>query len=180
MSETVLSIVLFLHLSFITVWVGSQVLTAAAVVPSVRRLEQGEARLAVLETFTSRFNMVAWVSMTVIVITGGILVGERLDQVRDIFGDSIFDSRWGIIFVIKMTLWALMVVAVGVHAFLLGPRQLELNRQALDHDEAWAERHLRPLQTRSILLSVSGLLLSLLVLGSGAFLGNHDFSFQFA
>jgi uncharacterized membrane protein len=180
MSETALSVVLFLHLSFIAVWVGSQVLTAVAVVPSVRRLEQGEARLAVLETFTSRFNIVAWVSMTVIVITGGIMVGERLDQVRDIFGDSLFDSRWGIIFVIKMTLWALMVVAVGVHAFLVGPRQLDLNRQALDHDEAWAERHLRPLQTRSILLSISGLLLSLLVLGSGAFLGNHGFSFQFA
>ncbi len=180
MSETVLSILLFLHLIFIAVWVGSQVLVAAAVVPSIRRVEQGEARIAALETFTSRFNAVAWVSMVVIVITGGIMIGERLDQVRAIFGESIFDSRWGIIFVIKMTLWALMVAAVGAHAFLVGPRQMELNRQALDHDDEWSARHLRPLQRRSILLSISGLVLSLLVLGSGAFLGNHGFSFQFA
>ena len=108
------------------------------------------------------------------------MVGERIDQVRDIFGESLFSSRWGIIFVIKMAFWTLMVIAVGVHAFLIGPRQLDLNRQALDQDEAWVERHLRPLQTRSILLSVSGLLLSLLVLGCGTFLGNHAFSFQFA
>ena len=180
MSETVLSIIIFLHVTVIAVWVGSQVVVTAAVIPSLRRLEEGEARLVVLETFTSRFNVVAWVSMIVIVITGGIMVGERLDQVRDIFGDSIFDSRWGIIFVVKMTLWALMVAAVGAHAFLVGPRQLDLNRQALDHDEEWAQRHLRPLQRRSILLSISGLLLSLLVLGAGAFLGNHGFSFQFA
>lgn len=179
MSETALSILLFLHISFITIWVGSQVLVAAAVVPSLRRVEQGEARLAALETFTQRFNVVAWTSMAVIVVTGGLMVSDRLDEVDAIFGDSIFDSRWGVIFVIKMTLWLLMVGAVGLHAFVLGPRQLDLNRRAVAGDPA-AERDLPRLQRQSIAISVLGLLLSVLVLGSGAFLGNHGFSYQFA
>ena len=94
--------------------------------------------------------------------------------------DSILDARWGWIFVIKMTLWVLMLGAVAAHSFLVGPRQLELNRQALEQDESWAAQHLRPLQRRSIMLSVGGLVLSLLVLGSGAFLANHLYSFQAA
>ncbi|HJN39449.1 MAG TPA: CopD family protein [Chloroflexota bacterium] len=180
MSETVLSILLFIHLSCIAVWIGAQVLTAAAVVPSIRRVEEGAVRIAALETFTQRFNIVAWSSMAGIVITGGLMISERLDQAKAIFGDSIFDSRWGWIFVIKMTLWLLMIGAVGLHAFVVGPKQLDLNREALNHDESWAETNLKPFQRRSILLSVVGLILSLLVLGSGAFLGNHHFSFQFS
>ena len=180
MSETALSILVFLHLIFIAVWVGSQVLVAAAVVPSLRRISGGEDRVAALEHFTRRFNHVAWGSMILIVITGGLMVSERIDQVEAIFGDSIFDARWGWIFVIKMTLWVLMLGAVAAHSFLVGPRQLELNRQALEQDESWAARHLRPLQRRSIMLSVGGLVLSLLVLGSGAFLANHLYSFQAA
>ena len=180
MSETALSILVFLHLIFIAVWVGSQVLVAAAVVPSLRRISSGEDRVAALEHFTRRFNHVAWGSMILIVITGGLMVSERIDQVRAIFGDSILDARWGWIFVIKMTLWVLMLGAVAAHSFLVGPRQLELNRQALGQNESWAAQHLRPLQRRSIMLSVGGLVLSLLVLGSGAFLANHLYSFQAA
>jgi hypothetical protein len=73
-----------------------------------------------------------------------------------------------------------MLGAVAAHSFLVGPRQLELNRQALEQDESWAAQHVRPLQRRSIMLSVGGLVLSLLVLGSGAFLANHLYSFQAA
>ena len=129
MSETALSILVFLHLIFIAVWVGSQVLVAAAVVPSLRRISGGEDRVAALEHFTRRFNHVAWGSMILIVITGGLMVSERIDQAK-VFGDSILDARWGWIFVIKMTLWVLMLGAVAAHSFLVGPRQLELNRQA--------------------------------------------------
>lgn len=177
MSETTISALLFIHLGFIAVWVGSQVLVAVAVIPSLRRIEAGETRIAVLETFTRRFNLVAWISMLVIVLTGGIIVGNRIDQVDAIFGGSIFDARWGWIFVIKMSLWAVMIALVALHAFVVGPRQLDLNREALQRDEEWAAATLRPLQRRSILLSAGGLLLSLLVLGAGAFLSNHDFSF---
>lgn len=179
MSETALSILVFLHLIFIAVWVGSQILVAAAVMPSLRRITGGEDRLAALEYFTRRFNHVAWGSMILIVITGGLMVSERIDQVKGADG-SIFDTRWGWIFVIKMTLWVLMLGAVAAHSFLVGPRQLELNRQALEQDDSWAAQHLRPLQRRSIMLSVGGLVLSLLVLGSGAFLANHLYSFQAA
>ena len=179
MSETTLSILVFLHLIFIAIWVGGQVIIAAVTIPSARRIEDPSTRLQVIEGATRRFGFVAGLSMVAIVLTGGLMVGERIDHVAP--GDlSIFDRRWGWIFVIKMAVWAMMVVVVGLHTFFTGPRQLELNREAIVAGEAEPNPDLRRYQLRSILLSITGLLLSLVVLGAGAFLANHNFSFQAA
>ncbi len=144
----------------------------------MRRIQDGNVRVEAVAEFSRRFNHVAWGSMLVILITGGIMVTERLDKLDAIY-DSTFDSRWGIIFAIKMTLWAAMIGIVALHSFVLGPRQLDLNREALQQEDgglAPSDR-LRSVQRRSIMASAMGLVLSLLVLGSGAFLGNHAFSF---
>ena len=177
MSETVISILIYLHVTGIAIWIGSQVLVGSAVMPSLRRVQDGAIRLEALTVFTRRFGFVAWSAMIVIVLSGGIMTGERIDDVKAIFGDSIFDARWGWIFVIKMTLWAVMVGLVGLHSFILGPRQMDLNRQALASSDAGEMAAVRALQRRSILISVAGLILSLLVLGCGAFLANHGFSY---
>ena len=177
MSETAVSILLMIHLAFITVWLGSQVLVAAAVVPTIRRIQDGRARLDALEVFTRRFNLIAWFSMLVIVLTGGVMVSDRIDLIEaSVAGDSIFDARWGWIFVIKMTLWAVMVGVVGLHSFILGPRQLDLNREALETETEASRERLRRLQRRSIATSAAGFLLAILVLSAGAFLSNHNFS----
>lgn len=183
MSETSISIILFIHVAFVAVWVGSQVLVAVAVVPSLRRVQDGRQRLEALRVFTRRFNHVAWGAMAVIVISGGLMASERIDDVKAIGGDSIFDLRWGWIFAIKMSMFAVMVALVALHSFVVGPKQLELNQQAVERAEkagaaAGAETAARTLQRKSIRISVAGLVLSLLVLGAGAFLGNGLFSFQ--
>ena len=134
MSETTISILLFVHVTFIAVWVGSQVLVAVAVMPSLRRIADGPTRLEALSTFTRRFNFVAWFSLLLIVLTGGLVVGERIDDIESSYG-SLFDLRWGFIFAIKMALLAAMVGLVGLHSFILGPRQLRLNREALERAE---------------------------------------------
>ncbi len=178
MSETVLSIILFIHLTFVATWVGAQVLAALAVVPSLQRIEQGALRLDTLETFARKFNHLAWGSVVVIIITGGIMVGTRIDDVKIIAGsDSIFDLRWGFIFVIKMTIFALMLAVVALHTFVFGPRLLALNRQALKDDSPTTQTTLHTLRRKSLALSAAGLLLSIIVLGAGAFLANHDYSF---
>ena len=176
MSETTISILLFVHVTFIAVWIGSQVLVAVAVMPSLRRIADGPTRLETLSAFTRRFNFVAWFSLLLIVLTGGLVVGERIDDIESSYG-SLFDLRWGFIFAIKMALLAAMVGLVGLHSFILGPRQLRLNREALAGAEEGTRSDLRSLQRQSILISAAGLLLSLLVLGCGVFLSNHNYSF---
>jgi putative copper export protein len=181
MSETALSITLFLHVTFIAIWVGSQVLTAAAVVPSVQRIEQGAVRLDTLEVFARKFNHIAWGAVLIIIITGGIMIDTRIDDVKAIAGgDSIFDLRWGFIFAIKMSIFIVMLGVVALHSFVFGPRLLDLNRQALRDDGAAMQTNLQTLRRKSIALSGLGLGLSVLVLGAGVFLANHGYSFILA
>lgn len=175
MSEEVRSIVLWVHLIFIAVWIGAQVLTAFAVVPALRTLENRDDRMEVLRTFTRRFSVIAWGSLLVILITGGGLTGDRIDTIKDGV-DSIYDLRWGWIFSIKMTLVLIMAGLVALHSFVLGPRLMDLNQRALDQ-VAGGDTRIRRLQVQSGIVAGLGLLVSFLVLGCGAFLSNSSYSF---
>lgn len=178
MSETALSILIWLHVIGVAVWLGGQVLTAAAVIPTLRAAGDREFWLSALEGFTRRFGRIGIAAMVIIVITGGAMIDPRLDQAEN-FGASISDARWGIIFVTKMALWAAMIAVIGLHQFVFGPRQLELAREAVAAGEGDSPE-LRRVRRLTILLSVVGLLLTLLVAGAGAFLGNHNFSMNAA
>lgn len=173
MSETVLSILIWLHVIGVAVWLGGQIVTAACVIPSLRAVGDRTVWLDVLEGFTRRFGRVGIATMVVIVITGGIMIDPRLDQVRN-FGEDIYAARWGYIFVIKMGLWAAMVAVIGLHQFVLGPRQLELARQTAEAEGD--DPALRRARVQTMVASIGGLALTLCVAGAGAFLGNHNFS----
>ncbi|MXX79624.1 MAG: hypothetical protein F4Y69_01155 [Chloroflexi bacterium] len=173
MSETVISILTWLHVIGVAIWLGGQIVTAACVIPALRAVGNRTVWLDALEGFTRRFGRIGITAMVVIVITGGAMVDPRLDQAEN-FGPNIYDARWGYIFVIKMALWAVMIALIGLHQFVFGPRQLELARATADADEDTAE--LRRVRITTIALSIAGLLMTLLVAGAGAFLGNHNFS----
>ncbi len=173
MSETVISILIWLHVIGVAIWLGGQIVTAACVVPALRAVGDRTIWLNALEGFTKRFGRVGIVTMVIIVITGGAMVDPRLDQVEN-FGSDFYGARWGYIFVIKMALWAVMIALIGLHQFVFGPQQLELARETADADEDTPE--LRRVRRITIALSISGLIVTLLVAGAGAFLGNHNFS----
>lgn len=173
MSETVISILTWLHVVAVAVWLGGQIVTAACVIPALRTVGDRTIWLDVLEGFTRRFGRVGIAAMLIIVITGGAMIDPRLDWART-YGEDLYDSRWGIIFVIKMALWAVMIALIGLHQFVFGPRQLELARES-----AGAEADtpaLRRVRITTIVLSMLGLIMTLLVAGAGAFLANHNFS----
>ena len=164
-----------MHLIFIAIWVGSQVITGFAVVPSVRTIQNRDDRMTILRAYTRRFSIIAWSSLLIILITGGAMTGDRIDTIKDTY-DSIYDIRWGWIFSIKMALFVGMAALVALHSFVLGPRLMELNQRAVDQI-AEGDTQIRSLQIRSGIVAGLGLLTSLLVLGSGVFLANTFFSF---
>ncbi len=175
MSETVISLLLTIHLGFVAIWIGAQVLVAVAVVPALRTIPTEGVRLDALEQFTRRFNRLAWLALAGIVLTGSLLAQERIDDIKTI-SDTIFDLRWGYLFVIKMSLVIVMAVVTALHAFGVGPRLLRLQRQMADRQLAGEDAAVRSLRAQSILLSMLGLALSLTLLAAGAFLSNTSFS----
>lgn len=177
MSETVISVLVTLHVIGIAVWLGGQIVTAACVVPALRAVGDRTLWLTALEGFTRRFGRVGIIAMIIIVITGGAMIDPRLDQAA-IHGEGIYDARWGIIFVTKMSLWGVMIVLIGLHQFVFGPRQLELARETAETEQDTPA--LRRVRTITIALSILGLLFTLAVAAAGAFMGNHGFSMQAA
>jgi putative copper export protein len=175
MSEEVRSILLWVHLIFIAIWVGSQVLTGFAVVPAVRNIRDRDDRMTVLRTFTRRFSIIAWGSLLIILLTGGAMTGDRIDTIKGSV-DSIYDWRWGWIFSIKMALVVVMAGLVALHSFVLGPRLMDLNQRAVEQI-AGGDARIRSLQIQSGIVAGLGLLVSFLVLGCGAFLANTTYSF---
>ena len=173
LSETVISILVWLHVIGVAIWLGGQIVTAACVIPALRSVGNRTVWLDVLEGFTKRFGRIGIATMVVIVITGGLMIDPRLEQVENFTGD-LYGARWGYIFVIKMALWAAMIGVIGLHQFVFGPRQLELSRATAEAEEDTPE--LARVRRLTIVLSIVGLLLTLLVAGAGAFMGNHNFA----
>lgn len=170
-----------LHLIFATIWVGPQLLVAAAVVPALRTIDDDRTRIATLRRFTRRFNLVAWPAMAGLIITGLILESDRREEVQAIaapFGGEIFDVRWGYIFSAKMALVVVAVVAVALHSFVTGPRILALLEAAAERSEADAEGPAQRLRRWSLILAVLGLLASLLVVIAAGFLQEDGFALR--
>ncbi|MCY3886205.1 MAG: CopD family protein [Chloroflexi bacterium] len=162
-----------LHVLFATIWVGPQLLAAAAVVPALRAIDDDRTRLATLRRFTRRFNLVAWPAMAGLVITGLIMEAERRAAVEAIaapFGGDIFDVRWGYIFSAKMAIVLVAILAVALHSFVTGPRILALLEAAAERSEAGAQARAQRLRRWSVLLAVIGLLASLLTVIAAGFL----------
>ena len=70
MSETVISILVWLHVIGVAIWLGGQIITAACVIPALRAVGDRTIWLNALEGFTKRFGRVGIAAMVVIVITG--------------------------------------------------------------------------------------------------------------
>ena len=79
MSETALSILIWLHVIAVAVWLGGQIVTAAAVIPALRSIGERAHWIDALEAFTRRFGRIGIAAMIVIVVTGGAMVDPRLD-----------------------------------------------------------------------------------------------------
>jgi uncharacterized membrane protein len=160
---------LWVHLLAVTVWIGPQVFLFAAAIPAIRTVDDIETRVRVTRIITTRFGWLGAVALLVILVTGII----NLAQIDAYTTSELIDGdlRFTRIFWEKMVLVVLAVVLVGLHTFVIGPRQLQVMMQT-SPDPA-EQQNLRRL---SIALSSVGLLASLGALYLGTVLGNHEYS----
>ena len=164
----------WVHIVAATVWVGPQFFLFVAAIPALRSIEDRQARLRALRIITVRFGWLAWAALLVLVLSG---LSNTYDLILDddfpIFFD--FDFRFAWIFVTKMALLGLAVFLTALHSFVIGPRQLRLQEQAITvgRDSPAEAASLRRL---SMLVSGLVLLASLGVLFAATLLADHTFS----
>lgn len=168
---------IWVHVLGIALWVGPQFFMALAWVPASRKIEDLPTRVAAMRTITRRFAYIGGTGLVLIIAAGTYLIIDW----RDYYGvseETEFTSlRFGLWFIIKMTVLVVMLAAVALHMFVLGPRQLEkLEERArglnVDEDE------LRSIRVQSMMLSIAGLVLTLAIMVMGSMIGTAGWSLQ--
>jgi len=174
----------FLHIFFIWVhilgvalFVGPQFFMAFAWVPASRRIADPQARIAAMKLITRRFGYIGGAGIVLLVAAGTYLIADWRNYygVPDDVGFT--DVRFGVVFIIKMTLLTVMLAVLAFHMFYLGPRQLEA-MEAQANGERISAAEVRKARMMSMTASVLGLLMALALMVMGVMLNSVSWSLQ--
>jgi uncharacterized membrane protein len=154
---------LWLHILGATVWVGSQVMMFAVVVPAIRSGTDAGSRFAILRSVTARFGYLGFGALALLVATG-------IDNIDRYAPSDMFEFRYGYILAAKVIMLIIVLVLTAIHTFVVGPRLLNLMASELDGANAVDSAERRSWRLRSIAISVTTLLLSIAIVFCAALL----------
>jgi uncharacterized membrane protein len=108
-------LVMWLHLLAAVAWIGGMLFLSVVLVPVLRRQPFASQRAVLIRTTALRFRAVVWSAITVLLMTGPLLLHER--------GIPIMNpSGWPTILSIKLGLVAILLLVTGTHDLIVGPR----------------------------------------------------------
>ena len=166
----------WLHILGIALFVGPQFFLAFAWVPASRQIDDLPTRVQAMRTITRRFGYIGGIGLVLIIGAGTYLISTWRDYYAA--GDIGFtDIRFGVIFIIKMCVLLVMLAIVGVHMLITGPRQMRLMEARAAGQEV-PEAELRRVRMWSMALSITGLLLTLIIMVMGVSLATVEYSFK--
>lgn len=168
---------IWLHILGITLWVGPQFFLAVAWVPASRQITDMPTRIAAMRVITRRFGYLGGFGLILTMVAGTYLIIDWRDHYA-VPGDADFLSlRYGVVFVIKMTVLMVMLAVITLHMFWFGPRQLD-KLEAQARGEHVTDEELRSIRKQSMFLSISGLVLTLAIMVMGVMLNTASWSLQ--
>ncbi len=168
---------IWMHILGIALFVGPQFFLAFAWIPASRGITDLPTRVKAMRTITRRFGYIGGIGLLLILIAGSYLIATWRDYYSQP-GELEFTSiRYGVIFIVKMSVLLVMLIVVGFHTFVTGPRLL--NRlEAQANGERVTDDELRRLRVQSMALSILGLLLALTIMAMGVSMTSTNYSFQ--
>ena len=167
----------WLHVLGIALFVGPQFFLAFAWVPASRQIQDLPTRVAAMRTITTRFGWIGGIGLLLILIGGAYLIMTWRDYPNIPEGVAFFDYIYGVVFVVKMIVLVVMIVLVGLHMFVVGPSQVDAMERVAQGEDV-PDRDIRRLRITSMSLSITGLILTLVVMGMGVSLGAAEYSIQ--
>lgn len=163
-----------MHILGIALFLGPQFFLAFAWVPASRNIDDMRQRVRAMRMITNRFGWIGGIGLLLILIAGTYLISTWRDYYAQ--PDVGFMSiRYGQYFTLKMVVLAVMLVLLAWHMFIVGPRLLE-RIEAQANGENVTEADLRSLRMRSMALSISVLVLTLIIMVFGAMLTTYKFA----
>ena len=168
---------LWLHILGIALFVGPQVFLAFAWVPVSRDITDMAIRVPAMRKITSRFLVIGLVGLAMILLGGTYLISTWRDYYAIPAGIPFNDLRYGKLFSYKMTIVLVMLIITALHTFKVGPKQVQLMQDRADGKPV-SEEEIARVRKMSMMLSISGLLLTLIIMVFGVLLTTYTFSLQ--
>lgn len=114
----------WLHILAAITWIGGMFFLVLVVVPWMRRgnREQGAA---LLRQTGERFRTVGWIAFAVLIVTGTYNLWARGVRPGDFLREEWLVSPFGRAVMMKLSLFAMVLVVSAIHDFVVGPRAVE-------------------------------------------------------
>ncbi|MEO8541529.1 MAG: hypothetical protein ABI577_17435 [bacterium] len=168
---------IWLHILGVALLVGPQFFIAYAWIPASRGIQDMPTRIAAMRVVTRRFGYIGGAGLVLIVLAGSYLISNWRDYYSVPADTGFTDLRFGVVFIIKMTLFLLMLAALAVHMFILGPRQMD-RLEAQARGQGVSEAEVRKVRMQSMFFSIAGLILALAIMVMGVMLNSVSWSLQ--
>jgi copper resistance protein D len=110
----------FVHIVSAIVWLGGAFFLALVVVPVAKRLPPTE-RSALVAAVGSRFRVVGWTCLVLLVGTGVVNLGYRGVTWDSIVSGALLESTFGRLVAAKLALVVAMLAVSAAHDFIVGP-----------------------------------------------------------
>jgi uncharacterized membrane protein len=122
----------WIHIVAATVWVGGMLFLVLVIVPYLRGADVDRAQATALLRATGlRFRRVGWICFAVIATTGTFNLAFRGVQLADFARAEWRASSFGRTVLLKLGVFAVVLVLSAIHDFVIGPRaSAELARDA--------------------------------------------------
>jgi putative copper resistance protein D len=118
----------WLHILAAATWIGGMFFVALVVVPSLRKGDRAYATKLLGES-GRRFRAVGWTCFAVLFVTGCFNLFARGVTLYDFFDRDWVASPFGRAVVLKVSIFAVVLVLSAVHDYSIGPRAVaELER----------------------------------------------------
>ncbi len=166
------TISLMVHVLAAAVLVGPQVVMFLAVTPATWLIDDERLKRDVLRVVAGRFGMLAGGSLLVLLATG---LYQFYTYVPGPIQENMMDFRFGIVFVVKMTLFTVLLLLILAHTLIFSRRITRLSDAVIAGQEDPGALEYARLQ--SFGFSALLLLVSVAILWLGVTLGDHTYSY---
>jgi uncharacterized membrane protein len=147
----------WLHILAAATWIGGMLFVVLVVVPSLRKGDRAAAAKLLGDT-GKRFRTVGWTCFAILFVTGCINLWARGVTLHDFIDPAWLTAPFGRAVVVKLSIFAVVLVLSLVHDYSIGPRAVA----ALERDPA-SELSATLRRRASILGRVNALLALVLV-----------------
>lgn len=169
------AVFLWTHILGIALWVGPQVFLVVGWPPAARAIADPVTKVEAIRILTRRFAYLGGFGLLLVVGAGTYLVLAWPSYYAVPWRSAFLEVWFGPLFFTKLALVITMLTVTALHMFWVGPAQLAA-MAAQARGEPISDEEVARARRRSRTLSVTGLLLTFIIMAIGATLATARFS----